>query len=827
MECNKDDALKAAELAEKKYMQQDFVAARKFCNKALQLYPSLERAKQMLAVVEVHAAAHHSHIGLEDWYAVLQVDPCADEATIRKQYRKMALMLHPDKNRVVGAEPAFKIINEAWMVLSDKNKKIMYDVKRSTRIKKPENGRYATEQPSCSTQPEAPATTAPATAPDPPPSPPPPPPPPSANTQQTFWTQCPNCKIQYQYYRKFENYQLLCHRCQTGFIATDIGTPPVETSTWPAKAAKKKTTNGANGVNGESSAFQQMQQRAREREEKRREEERKKAEREREREEKRRLKEALKKAKEEDRRRELLEKQLTKLREKEEKEARKKNMEALRKKLKKSRVEEEDDDDDDDDEDEESDEARIAEESVPPEILRFGLRRSNRARKNVTYRDDDYDDEDGDGHPSKRARMEEAKLSPDQVLLRQELAVKGRQHVLEALRVIREVAVKSSLAPESAKATSKAAEPCVVPQSIPSTESIPTKKPPENANVAAKTSPHLRPCEKSENNVSVTESVLPAKDFTSSKKNLLPKQAEPCAAGSNPSLQVKVSTEEDKKPVQERQLHEEPRQINPELQQQQHEDAHRTPAKTMEAQEPDFEPASPEDDNVEEESHFLVPDPDFYNFDTDRKESYVREGQVWALYDDTDGMPRFYCEIKQLVSLNPFKVRLRWLERYVISDEADEWEAAGFTVTCGQFKCKRKTETEAHFNKFSHLMQVDRIHANVVSVYPKQGEIWAVYKDWSLKLRPDKVSYDMVEVVSSYVEAAGLTAVSLIKVEGYKTIFARGAGSLRSFRSKDLLRFSHKVPAHWMIGTEKLNAPHSCWELDTAATPSHLIFVNR
>ncbi|EFJ11972.1 hypothetical protein SELMODRAFT_124892 [Selaginella moellendorffii] len=601
MECNKDDALKAAELAEKKYMQQDFVAARKFCNKALQLYPSLERAKQMLAVVEVHAAAHHSHIGLEDWYAVLQVDPCADEATIRKQYRKMALMLHPDKNRVVGAEPAFKIINEAWMVLSDKNKKIMYDVKRSTRIKKPENGRYATEQPSCSTQPEAPATTAPATAPDPPPSPPPPPPPPSANTQQTFWTQCPNCKIQYQYYRKFENYQLLCHRCQTGFIATDIGTPPVETSTWPAKAAKKKTTNGANGVNGESSAFQQMQQRAREREEKRREEERKKAEREREREEKRRLKEALKKAKEEDRRRELLEKQLTKLREKEEKEARKKNMEALRKKLKKSRVEEEDDDDDDDDEDEESDEARIAEES----------------------------------------------------------------------------------------------------------------------------------------------------------------------------------------------------------------------------------PASPEDDNVEEESHFLVPDPDFYNFDTDRKESYVREGQVWALYDDTDGMPRFYCEIKQLVSLNPFKVRLRWLERYVISDEADEWEAAGFTVTCGQFKCKRKTETEAHFNKFSHLMQVDRIHANVVSVYPKQGEIWAVYKDWSLKLRPDKVSYDMVEVVSSYVEAAGLTAVSLIKVEGYKTIFARGAGSLRSFRSKDLLRFSHKVPAHWMIGTEKLNAPHSCWELDTAATPSHLIFVNR
>ncbi|EFJ21273.1 hypothetical protein SELMODRAFT_72972, partial [Selaginella moellendorffii] len=66
-------------------------------------------------------------IGDHDWYAILRLDPRADDATIRTQYKKMALVLHPDKNRMNGAEEAFKLVNEAWTLLSDKNKKMIYD----------------------------------------------------------------------------------------------------------------------------------------------------------------------------------------------------------------------------------------------------------------------------------------------------------------------------------------------------------------------------------------------------------------------------------------------------------------------------------------------------------------------------------------------------------------------------------------------------------------------------------------------------------------------------------------------------------------------------
>ncbi|XP_002977935.2 dnaJ homolog subfamily B member 4 [Selaginella moellendorffii] len=134
-------AVKAVELAEKLFMFHDIPAARRLCVKALQLDPGLERGKQMLAVVEVHAAAearHHSlllaqvGIGDHDWYAILRLDPRADDATIRTQYKKMALVLHPDKNRMNGAEEAFKLVNEAWTLLSDKNKKMIYDSIRSS-----------------------------------------------------------------------------------------------------------------------------------------------------------------------------------------------------------------------------------------------------------------------------------------------------------------------------------------------------------------------------------------------------------------------------------------------------------------------------------------------------------------------------------------------------------------------------------------------------------------------------------------------------------------------------------------------------------------------
>lgn len=63
-----------------------------------------------------------------DYYEVLGVNRNADAAAIKKAYRKLAKKYHPDTNHDdKNAEQKFKEITEAYSVLSDPEKKKMYD----------------------------------------------------------------------------------------------------------------------------------------------------------------------------------------------------------------------------------------------------------------------------------------------------------------------------------------------------------------------------------------------------------------------------------------------------------------------------------------------------------------------------------------------------------------------------------------------------------------------------------------------------------------------------------------------------------------------------
>lgn len=88
----------------------------------------------------------------QDYYAVLGVPRNADEKQIKEAFRKLARKFHPDVNPGdKGAEAKFKQINEAYEVLSNKDKRQKYDtlgaeweqISRDEELRR----RYASENP--------------------------------------------------------------------------------------------------------------------------------------------------------------------------------------------------------------------------------------------------------------------------------------------------------------------------------------------------------------------------------------------------------------------------------------------------------------------------------------------------------------------------------------------------------------------------------------------------------------------------------------------------------------------------------------------------------
>jgi curved DNA-binding protein CbpA len=62
-----------------------------------------------------------------DYYELLQISPNADPETIHRVYRLLAQRFHPD-NQETGDAKRFRTIHDAYMVLTDPEKRAQYDV---------------------------------------------------------------------------------------------------------------------------------------------------------------------------------------------------------------------------------------------------------------------------------------------------------------------------------------------------------------------------------------------------------------------------------------------------------------------------------------------------------------------------------------------------------------------------------------------------------------------------------------------------------------------------------------------------------------------------
>jgi len=110
-------ARRALASAEQRFLAGDVAGARRYAQDALNLAPGLHGAEQALVAYDVHAAA-------PDWYAVLGLGlphprPSGDQSVvthddIKRQHRRLCLLVHPDKNPSAAADGAFKIVQAAY-----------------------------------------------------------------------------------------------------------------------------------------------------------------------------------------------------------------------------------------------------------------------------------------------------------------------------------------------------------------------------------------------------------------------------------------------------------------------------------------------------------------------------------------------------------------------------------------------------------------------------------------------------------------------------------------------------------------------------------------
>ncbi|XP_015168702.1 uncharacterized protein [Solanum tuberosum] len=142
---------------------------------------------------------------------------------------------------------------------------------------------------------------------------------------------------------------------------------------------------------------------------------------------------------------------------------------------------------------------------------------------------------------------------------------------------------------------------------------------------------------------------------------------------------------------------------------------------------------------------FECADPDFSDFDKDKEESCFKVGQVWAVYDTLDAMPRFYAIIRKILS-PAFKLRITWLEPDPLNEDETKWLSEGLPASC------------------------------VLVLRAKK-----------------KFNYEFVEVLSDRADAIGVHVAYLVKAKGFTCLFHR-AGDPFLVPAKEMLRFSHRVP---------------------------------
>ncbi|KAL8215850.1 hypothetical protein R6Q57_022687 [Mikania cordata] len=200
-------------------------------------------------------------------------------------------------------------------------------------------------------------------------------------------------------------------------------------------------------------------------------------------------------------------------------------------------------------------------------------------------------------------------------------------------------------------------------------------------------------------------------------------------------------------------------------------------------------------------------------------------GQVWATYSGKDSMPRQYVVINNMIS--PTGLSATVLEPEPVFEYETSWKNRNMPIVCGLFRAK-EVKVNLDISQFSHLVNCFKSTTDYIyKILPSKGEIWAVYKNW--KSGWNRGTFDnykcwVVEILSDFSDGEKMMVARLVEVKGCLTFFQRMQGEdgfemVRGFLRREMLCFSHRIPAFLVPGIGGHGIPESSWHLEPVALP--------
>ncbi|XP_013750672.2 uncharacterized protein LOC106453004 [Brassica napus] len=835
MDCNKEEATRAINLAEAKMKGGDFVGAHKLIMKARRLFPELENIQKLLAVCDVHSSADKKIKGLDDWYGILQVQPSADSDTIKKQYRKLCLLLHPDKNKFPGAEAAFKLVGEANRWLSDQSKRSQYDVRyRSHSL-------FASKESNANANSLRNSSSANAAA-------------VNIASGLTFWTCCRSCGHRYKYLKVYMNQLMHCSSCQKSYTACNIGSDGVSFSGSTAGVkqfqdqgiSRQHPSTGAES--GSSAAEMDQNGTVGGKLNKRNRKKQKRGSKpESEAEGGRPQKgETVTNNSVEVPKPDVLKRQ-PEVKEPETSAAAEMNKNGTvgkkpnKRSQKKQKREAGDKKPKKDEGCTESEaeggrphkgetvtnnsvevakpdalkpqpEVKEPETSAAAEMDKNGTvggklnkreqeTQSQGAGDRMPEKDEGCTEKDLEGAgPQKGAEIPKPDILKPQPEEKEPQASAGKsvpdlsaQKTNQTARKKRKAVEESSMSFEVDGSDAAVNE---------------THTDESNKRKFSRKKPQVSYAEKRGNGDSVIPPTKKMKSGCEVESDVNTKQTD--ENNTSPELADKGKAKESEDSGKKNILSAKNKEI--ESCDRNGEDE----ALSSKMGEVENGHRASENGNTLD-----IPDPEFNVFEDERKPENFAVNQVWSTCDSRDGMPRRYARVRKVLS-SDFKLRVTYLKP--VQENNDE----SIPVTWGKFN-NGETKDVENRSIFSGQM-LHSVCNRVVSIYPRKGEIWAMFSDWdeessTLENHELPYKYDFVEIVNDFKEEAGIGAAYLGKVKGFVSLFQREAKNTVcqvQFAPERMLRFSHKVPAVKMTGMEKEGVPAGSYELDPTALPKDI-----